>query len=156
MWPAVLRSNDPKIIRAFLEACPNSSQAELARVRLRRLQTTAPKPASNFPTQSDYRAAQTELRRLRLYDSGIDGDWGPRSKQAMAAFQRQVGLQPVSGELTASGLAALKAATLLDSPPSEAIDDLSVPIAENQSGQQISSSSIGEANHLRTVMTAPR
>ena len=119
--------------RHFFEACPNAPQAELARLRLGRLQaaaTPAPEPAQDpvaapaaeppapppaaFPREADYRAAQTELRRLRLYSSGIDGDWGPGSQRAMTAFQRQAGIEPADGALTELSLAALR---LAPTPP---------------------------------------
>ena len=73
----------------------------------------APPPPA-FPREADYRAAQTELRRLRLYSSGIDGDWGPGSRRAMTAFQRQAGIAPADGALTELSLAALR---LAPTPP---------------------------------------
>ena len=44
MWPDISTSDDPETIEAFLRACPNAPQAELARLRLRRLQA-AQEPA---------------------------------------------------------------------------------------------------------------
>ena len=123
----------PTRCSSFIETCPNSPQAGFARFKLQRLQaaaTPAPDPAQDpvaapaaeppapppaaFPREADYRAAQTELRRLRLYSSGIDGDWGPGSQRAMTAFQRQAGIAPADGALTELSLAALR---LAPTPP---------------------------------------
>ena len=133
MWPEVSGSDDVEALQFFIETCPNAPQAGLARFKLQRLQaaaTPAPEPAQDpvaapaaeppapppaaFPREADYRAAQTELRRLRLYSSGIDGDWGPGSQRAMTAFQRQAGIAPADGALTELSLAALR---LAPTPP---------------------------------------
>ena len=133
MWSDISGSEDVDALRFFIETCPNAPQAGLARLKLERLQvvaTPAPEPAPDpvaapvaeppapppaaFPREADYRAAQTELRRLRLYSSGIDGDWGPGSQRAMTAFQRQAGIAPADGALTELSLAALR---LAPTPP---------------------------------------
>ena len=54
-----------------------------------------------FPTEADFRAAQTELKRLGCYASLIDGDWGPGSRRALTAFQRDFGFRDSAGALTA-------------------------------------------------------
>lgn len=56
----------------------------------------------------DLRAGQVELRRLRYYWSGIDGDWGRGSQAAMRAFQTDIGVEP-DGRLTKTMLALLLA-----------------------------------------------
>lgn len=57
---------------------------------------------------AEYRAAQGELRRLRLYAGPIDGDWGPGSRGALRAFQEQTG-RAQTGALTTALLTALRA-----------------------------------------------
>ncbi|MBX2854362.1 MAG: SUMF1/EgtB/PvdO family nonheme iron enzyme [Rhodobacteraceae bacterium] len=123
LYAPLAESDNADALTLFIQTCPNSPQANFARLRLQGLQgaaAPAPEPSAvpavepsappppAFPTKADYRAAQTELRRLRLYDSGIDGDWGPGSRRAMAAFQRQAGIAPADGALTELSLAALR------------------------------------------------
>lgn len=54
----------------------------------------------------EVRRIQTRLRELGLYQSSIDGDEGPLTRQAVRAFQRTVGLRPdgVAGPLTMAEL----------------------------------------------------
>jgi peptidoglycan hydrolase-like protein with peptidoglycan-binding domain len=40
------------------------------------------------------RALQRYLRALGFYTGPIDGDYGPKTQQAVSAFQRSVGLTP--------------------------------------------------------------
>ena len=93
---------------------PSGATSEVTSESSRQQDDVMAPPA--FPTKADYRAAQTELRRLRLYDSGIDGDWGPGSRRAMAAFQRQSGIAPADGVLTEAGLASLRRAVAPPEP----------------------------------------
>lgn len=115
LFEAVADSGDPAEVSAFLEACPNAPQAPLARVRLRRLQggseiPPGPPPTTRFPLDRHIREAQQELRRLRYYDGEVDQDWGPGSREAMAAFQKVNRISPADGRLTEASLEALKAA----------------------------------------------
>ena len=75
-----------------------------------------PSASPQFIDRADYAAAQQELRRLGLYHSSIDGDWGPGSQRAMRAFQQKNGLA-ADGQLTMASLAALKEAPT--PPPSQ-------------------------------------
>ena len=165
-------SEDVDALQFFIETCPNAPQAGLARLKLQRLQaaaTPAPEPAQDpvaapaaeppapppaaFPREADYRAAQTELRRLRLYSSGIDGDWGPGSQRAMTAFQRQAGIAPADGALTELSLAALR---LAPTPPEP--ERRPEPVAQAPAPQPVASApsrtSMASASKIATL--APR
>lgn len=47
----------------------------------------------------DRRKIQTALRRLGFYDGGIDGDFGPGTRAAVARYQEDAG-EPATGRLT--------------------------------------------------------
>ena len=123
LWDAVKASDDPVELTIFVETCPESAFARLARRRIEASNATAP-PVSQAPRVeapqaigvAEFVTAQTELRRLSLYNGPIDGDWGRGSAAAMRAFQQSSGLS-ADGRLTSSALAALKAAPT--PPPSE-------------------------------------
>ena len=89
-------------------------QAEAERLEAQRRQAEAEQQerqrAEAEERQEEARVAQQELQRLGLYTRAIDGDWGRGSRQALAAFQEQIGLSPADGVLTPAILAALKQA----------------------------------------------
>lgn len=58
----------------------------------------------------DFKAIQASLKQLKLYSGEIDGDWGPRSKQACLAFERTWKL-PADGIPDARMLRTLAAVT---------------------------------------------
>ncbi|MBX2853943.1 MAG: peptidoglycan-binding protein [Rhodobacteraceae bacterium] len=119
LYDVIAESNDVDELAAFVEACPNTPQARLAQVKLRRLRGSQAAPidpsktlptafkSPAFPRSEDLRAAQRELRRLKLYSGDVDGDWGGGSRNALMAFQRQAGLSPTEGQLTEESLLAL-------------------------------------------------
>ncbi|MEO1331204.1 MAG: peptidoglycan-binding domain-containing protein [Pseudomonadota bacterium] len=137
IWTEAKADNNCNGYEAFVLACPKSRFALIAKGRLKTLgcgageeaatapaaheepssgatATSAPAalPAALPPTEAvgeaERRAAQAELRRLRLYRGGIDGDWGAGSQAAMRSFQSRSGLA-ADGALTLAGLAALRA-----------------------------------------------
>ena len=139
LWDTVKDSNDPEELAIFAETCPSSPFALIAKRRIAAAaggggqapagQTPAvsagaatpagPPQGSALPpitSRADYMEAQKELRRIGLYHSSIDGDWGPGSQRAMRAFQQSNNL-PADGLLTTASLAALRAAPT--PPPSE-------------------------------------
>jgi hypothetical protein len=60
-------------------------------LKVPRLTPAMARVASNqVATQSIVRSLQGELRRVGCYSGRIDGDWGPASRFAMAAFVRRV------------------------------------------------------------------
>ena len=124
LYAPIANSEDVEALSLFIRRCPDAPEADFARLRLQRLQSeapagNAPQPSAPavFPTETDYRAAQTELKRLGLYASGIDGDWGPGSKRAMAAFQRAAGIKPADGGVSEQSLAALRRAPTPEAQP---------------------------------------
>jgi hypothetical protein len=56
----------------------------------------------------DARATQAALARLKLYGGEIDGDLGPRSAQALAAFRRTWGLATPARGVTALDVETLR------------------------------------------------
>ncbi|MBX2856175.1 MAG: peptidoglycan-binding protein [Rhodobacteraceae bacterium] len=140
LWDTVKDSNDPEELAIFAETCPASPFALIAKRRIAASSTGGGQaPVSQTPSVSagpgaptaaasqeavqpqfigrvEYAEAQTELRRLGLYHSSIDGDWGPGSQRAMQAFQQKNDLL-ADGELTSATLSALKQAPT--PPPSQ-------------------------------------
>lgn len=49
-----------------------------------------PRPAGSLTIEEKFEL-QTHLKRLKLYDGGIDGDLGKGSREAIKTFQRQLG-----------------------------------------------------------------
>ncbi|MEO1329102.1 MAG: peptidoglycan-binding domain-containing protein [Pseudomonadota bacterium] len=138
LWTAAREDKNCAGYQGFVLSCPTDARVGYARSQISALgceeagpraaaaeppETPAPAAATPEPTAPpavatapeppsigapEYRSAQRELRRLRLYEGGIDGDWGPGSRRAMIAFQRQTG-RSQTGELTEPLLAALRA-----------------------------------------------
>lgn len=141
LWETVSASNDPGELSIFVQTCPQSPFALIAKRRIAAAGATQPQtPAAQPPagaaadalviSPADRRAAQRELRRLRLYRGGIDGAWGPGSQSALRAFQRQKGLTP-DGVLSRETLAALRAA------PTPAAPAQSAPAASGFVGRYV-------------------
>ena len=65
--------------------------------------------------ESDIRAAQRDLHRLRLYDGEINGEWSDETARALERFQRDGEIVPANGKLTEATLNAIRAAP--DPPP---------------------------------------
>ena len=119
LWDEVKGSNDAGELSIFVETCPDSPFALVAKRRMGSGGgSAAAATQSSGLGEAVYRAAQTELRRLGHYRGGIDGDWGAGSQRALRAFQSQAGM-PVNGQLTEATLAALKAAPTLAAPAAQ-------------------------------------
>ena len=71
----------------------------------------APAPARSDAVSPELHA-QILLERAWFSPGEIDGEWGGKSRKALAAFQQARGLAVVSGELDPSSLAALEQDTL--------------------------------------------
>lgn len=54
------------------------------------------------------RALQTQLQRVGCYDAAVDGDWGPKSKQAMSSFTSRINAGLVTGDPDQSVLSILQ------------------------------------------------
>lgn len=120
MLDQVKDSGDPRRLALVAQRFPDTFAGELAALMAEELRSAAsaanaatlgaaPQPA--FPAAPDFRQAQTELRRLGYYAAEIDGDWGPASRRALAAFQRAYGRPDSAGALSKDSLAAMAAAT---------------------------------------------
>lgn len=130
LWEDAKSENDCLGYETFLEACPAAPQARFAAARVQRLNcgavveprpvVAAPEPAAApSPAQGPealHRDAQTELKRLGLYSSGVDGDWGAGSQRAMRAFQQREGM-PVNGAVSAEALDRLRAVRAVKDAP---------------------------------------
>ena len=145
LYASVADSEDTGALTLLVQRCPNSPQADFARLKLQRLQagvTSTPADAlrppgqsldgSLFPTEADYRAAQAGLQRLRLYTSSIDGEWGPASQRAMQSFKQQAGITPVDGELTQAALLVLQQSLAPASTETELFSISEKPIRTEQ------------------------
>lgn len=138
LWTSAERAGDCFAYQGYRAACPNTPEARFAELAMRRLRcaadpapvpvgsTTISAPAATSeepaqpawtPSETLIRAAQTELRRLRLYRGAVDGLWGGGSARALSAFERAEGLAPADGRLKESTLAALRAAPTPSRPP---------------------------------------
>jgi len=62
---------------------------------------------SQSQSQLSIRDLQQELQQAGLYSGTIDGVWGPKSRSAMAQYQKQRGLNP-SGQLDHDTLQAMR------------------------------------------------
>lgn len=133
LWVDLRESDDVDLLKSFVSDCAGTPQANLASIRIQRLEpepkattvpepaqepVAAPKPELEVDREAEarevaqhqlHRDAQHELKRLGLYTSGIDGAWGPGSQRAMRAFQEQAGLA-VNGVATEASLEILRAA----------------------------------------------
>lgn len=109
-WAKLRDSRDLGAIRDFIAAYGETTAGDAARALKDKL-------------IGEFRAAQTELKRLGLYRSAIDGSWGPGSRAAMRAFQQQNGIRPADGEVTRASLNALKRAP---TPEAAGVDEESV------------------------------
>lgn len=72
---------------------------------------TTPWPARPINLSRTEKAfIQARLAALGFYDGPRDGKFGPKARDAIHAYQRQVGLKPADGFATADLVASLKAA----------------------------------------------
>lgn len=135
MLEQVKDSGDPRRLALVAQRFPDTFAGELAALMAEELRSAAAAPANSapqadqsaapaanaatldaapqpaFPAAPDIRTAQTELKRLGYYAAEIDGDWGPASRRALAAFQRAYGRPDSAGALSPDTLTALAAAT---------------------------------------------
>ena len=72
------------------------------------LATSWPARPINLP-RSDKAFVQAKLTTLGLYDGAQDGKFGPKVRDAIHAYQKQVGLVPADGFASPALLASLKA-----------------------------------------------
>ena len=108
-------AGDPRRLELVAEQFPDTFAGKLAALEAEELRAAVEAPpsetqSSEFPSEDDYRAAQSDLKRLGYYASPVDGDWGPGSQQALASFQNDFGLRDSGGDLTEAAYAALKVA----------------------------------------------
>lgn len=66
-----------------------------------------PSVAALAPDSADVQAAQTRLQQLGLYNGSADGSLDPQTQNALAGYQKQLGL-PASGALDQRTAYALK------------------------------------------------
>ncbi len=76
------------------------------RTRLTLLTRDRPSPSNECLYDHERRELQSGLGSLGFYSGAIDGDLGPESKTAIAAFQQSIGEEP-TGVVTAEQLRAL-------------------------------------------------
>lgn len=108
-WTRAKRSNSAEGYREFLQKYPGSLYAGAARGRMGELTPVPRTVQSGGPEQTEAalnlsRAQKAQIQRqltLLAYDTnGIDGSFGPATRRAIAAFQRNSGVA-ATGYLTA-------------------------------------------------------
>ena len=126
-WNSVKDSDDPALLRSYLEQFPNGAFAGLARlladrleVRQRQKKLALAKPVEPAgvankttgtvaaPAAAKYKdlaiRAQVALKNLGCYAGRIDGDFGARSRRALA---RALGLNPANATISSAALKKL-------------------------------------------------
>jgi hypothetical protein len=86
------------------------------------------KPAQPKPRQLDMRTIQQTLKKEGFNPGEIDGDWGPKTKAAVTAFQKAHGLE-VDGVVGPKTMAALVAAAKPKPPAQPRVPDRKQPLA---------------------------
>lgn len=147
-WNAIKESTDPAAIRSYIDKYPDGQFIVLAKLKLKRtlgegapakeetqVAALPPQPAATEPVPAvpDLRPVtlgiQKQLARLNCRPGAIDGDWGPRSRNALTKLFRATKTKPVTSGptpellkqltgMTGSGCAELKVASV-DSRPTE-------------------------------------
>jgi hypothetical protein len=86
------------------------------------------KPAQSKPRRLDMRTIQQTLKKEGFNPGEIDGDWGPKTKAAVTAFQKAHGLE-VDGVVGPKTMAALVAAAKPKPPAQPRVPDRKQPLA---------------------------
>ncbi|MCI4665245.1 MAG: caspase family protein [Neomegalonema sp.] len=103
-WMAVRESRSVVKIQAYRAEHPSSEFDGFAKDRIAEL-------------TKEFKAAQRELKRLKLYSGATDGIWGRRSAAALRVFERKLGSRKVNGVLDPADIVALRAAPTPRSAP---------------------------------------
>ncbi len=106
-WNAIKDADDPALVRSYIEKYPEGQFVLLAKARLAKL-TKPAEPAQRAASDGLVLKIQTNLIRLGCSTSKADGQWGAKSKRALAAFQRHskqklTALEPTQAVLDALG-----------------------------------------------------
>lgn len=119
VWSVVKNSTDPEVLREFIRAYPRGLHFEAALQRLTDLShrsdaitpVTIP-PAVEVPNRSAEvtRSIQEQLARLGCAPGQADGQWGPRSRAALARFAMASG-QDLTGQSPDGGLLSILSST---------------------------------------------
>ena len=120
-WNSVKDSRVPAEIEAYLDAFPNGTFADLARIRLQNLaqQPNSPSPrppetgGSVLISETVIREVQQKLYNLNYELSRVNGRFTDETRRAIRDWQSNT-KRPVTGDLDGAQLAALRAAR----PPS--------------------------------------
>ena len=117
-WALIKDSDDPLDFEEYLEHYPNGVYAPLARMRLKRLQREVDLPTHPVAAapesvelslelkRSERRGIQRVLASLGFALGPADGLFGPRTRLAIGAYQKEKGLE-ATGYLTAEQAEAL-------------------------------------------------
>jgi peptidoglycan hydrolase-like protein with peptidoglycan-binding domain len=122
-WQLASQSQDPEVVQDFIYAFPRGFYLEVALARLRELTTArsgvapavpapvaaspAPPPAPALADRDVVIAIQQALQDAGCSPGAADGNWGPRSRAALARFSDADGL-PMGSRPTPAILAVLK------------------------------------------------
>jgi hypothetical protein len=122
-WSLVKDTADPTVLERFIAQYPSGPHTAEAQAKLAALSeqggeidvpdvpvpspSVEPRAATPAPTGDIAKSIQGELRRAGCYAGTVDGDWGPRSRNAVAAFNGATGLALPSAGPTPERLAAL-------------------------------------------------
>ena len=117
-WALIKDSDDPRDFEEYLEHYPNGVYAPLARMRLKRLRREEDLPAhpvaaAPASVESSLELKRSERRRIQRMLASLgyalgpaDGLFGPRTRLAIGAYQKEKGLEE-TGYLTAEQAEAL-------------------------------------------------
>lgn len=115
-WSLTKDTSSPAVLRAFIERFSDSVYATLSKARLAELERmkTAALTTSQEPSPEPADLAlplQKELARVGCDPGRPDGNWGRKSRNAMAAFNRQTNSALPTAQPTSRALEIVKART---------------------------------------------
>lgn len=96
-WAEAQAENTEDAYRAYLSAFPNGLNAQAARNAIAELRNTPERIEERLDlTRDERRAIQRDLVTLGYNTRGIDGIFGPGTRNAIRGWQEQSGLEPTS------------------------------------------------------------
>ena len=96
-WAAAQSENTEDAYRSYLSAFPNGLNAQAARNAIAELRNTPERIEDRLDlTRDERRAIQRDLVTLGYNTRGIDGIFGPGTRNAIRGWQDQSGLEPTS------------------------------------------------------------